>query len=175
MNCPSCGNELVQKSAVGVRAEVCLGGCGGLWVPWSQVKKISDRLPGQGDSLLFVERSEGVRLFRNPEHPCPSCQTTLLYRHCFSRKLEMEIDQCSKCAGYWLDPGTLALLGDGNRTEDQKLEISRTYFDELFEKKVRNMNMVNHDTLEAARQIVQMFLFITPVGYAPDKLPLELK
>lgn len=37
------------------------------------------------------------------------------------------------------------------------------------------MNMVNHDTLEAARQIVRLFLFITPTRYAPTTLPLELE
>lgn len=134
-----------------------------------------DRLPGQGDSFLLIERAEGVRLFRNPEHPCPNCQTTLLYRHCFSRKLEMEIDQCSKCGGYWLDSGILAKLGDNYLGEEQKQNLARDYFKEMFDIKVRNMNMVNHDTLEAAKQIVRLFLFITPKPYTPTSLPLELE
>lgn len=174
MTCPSCGNNLTRQSAVGVKADVCVGGCGGLWIEVKEVNKLNDRLPGQGFSLLFVERADGVHLFRNPEHPCPHCKTTLLYRHCFSRKLEMEIDQCAKCAGFWLDPGTLARLGNDGLEDEQKTILAREYFEEMFDKKVKNMNMVNHDTLEAARQIVRLFLFITPTQYAPSSLPLEL-
>ncbi len=175
MNCPSCGNELTLQNAVGVKANICVGGCGGLWIKIVEVKKMMDRLPGQGSSFLFVVRAEGVRLFRNPEHPCPNCKTTLLYRHCFSRKLEMEIDQCAKCGGYWLDPGVLARLGDNHLNEEQKQNLAQDYFKEMFDSKVRNMNMVNHDTLEAARQIVKLFLFITPQPYAPTTMPLELE
>lgn len=175
MICPSCGNTLSNMNAVGIKADVCVGGCGGLWLPRRETRKLDDRLPGQGFSLLFVERADGVHLFRNPEHPCPHCKTTLLYRHCFSRKLKMEIDQCSKCGGFWLDAGTLASLSDENLTEEQKQAIAREYFEEMFEVKIRNMNMVNHDTLEAARQIVRLFLFITPAPYAPSSFPLELE
>lgn len=87
----------------------------------------------------------------------------------------MEIDQCSKCGGFWLDAGSLARLGDDDLSIEQRHSIAKDYFEEMFEVKVRNMNMVNHDTLEAARQIVRLFLFITPAPYAPGSFPLELE
>lgn len=174
LTCPSCGNALTEQKAVGVKAHVCMGGCGGLWLAIGDVRKITERLPGQGQPLLFIERADGVRLFRDPEHPCPHCKTTLLYRHCFSRKQDMEIDQCSKCGGYWVDPGKLALLGDAGLDADQKQTLARDYFAELFDVKVKNMNLVNHDTLAAAKEIVRIFLFITPTDFAPATPPIEL-
>lgn len=174
MQCPSCGNALSEVAAVGVKSHACAGGCGGLWLRILEVRKLRERLPGQGAPLLFVERAEGVRLFRNPEHPCPHCQTTLLYRHCFSRKQEIEIDQCSKCGGYWIDPGRLGKLGDAKLDEEKKKELAREFFAELFDQRVKNMNLVNHDTLESAKEVVRIFRFITPVAYAPATPPLEL-
>ncbi len=175
MNCPSCSHPLTEQSAAGIAAHICIGGCGSLWLEILQVRRLAERLPGQGQSFLFADRAGGVRLFRNPEHPCPRCETTLLYRHCFSRRQELEIDQCSKCGGLWIDPGHLAGLGDASITSGNKKELAREFFVELFDNKVRRMNFVNDDMLEAARQIVYVFRFLTPEDYFPETLPLELK
>jgi Zn-finger nucleic acid-binding protein len=174
LTCPSCGDSLKPKETAGVRAHVCEGGCGGLWFELQQVRRLKDRLPGSGQEFLFIERSEGVHLWRNPEHPCPVCRTTLLYRHCFSRKQEVEIDQCSKCGGYWVEPGRLAALGNDAKSPEEKTELARDFFEDLFDRRVRGMNMVNHDTLESAQQIVRVFHFITPAEFLPATPPLEL-
>jgi len=173
VRCPSCQNALSARAEAGVGAWVCAGGCGGLWFPLSAVRQLTERPPADGSGFLAVERADGVRLFRNPEHPCPHCRTTLLYRHGFSRRLELEIDQCSKCGGYFVDPGILARAGDMKIAAETRQALARDYFAELFENRVRQMNLVNHDTLESARQIVRIFQFITPPDCQTPP-PLEL-
>lgn len=174
MKCPACENELIKFSVAGVTVLACEAGCGSYWFDVQQIKRLPERLPGAGASLLTtVRRADGVKTFRNSQHICPKCQSTLLYRHCFSRKLEMEVDQCSKCGGWWVDVGTLATLETHFSTEADRKQAAEDYFTSVFQDKVARMNRVNHDTLEAAQMIVQIFTFLTPPAYLPKKLPIK--
>ena len=172
MQCPSCQNPLSEQSVAGLAVFACVGSCCGLWFPRRAVRRLSALPRAAGRALLALPRAEGVRLFRDPEHPCPRCQTTLLYRHGFIPRLETEIDQCAKCGGFWVDPGALARLNDPDLPEEKRQALARDYFEELFEKRVRGMNLVNHDTLEAAREIIRIFQFITPEAYGPSHFEL---
>ena len=174
MNCPSCDNTLTSQNEAGIQAQVCAGGCGGLWLEGRQVKKVRDRLPGAGVHLLDIPRAEGVHVFRDVQHVCPHCRTTLLYRHCFDRQLELEIDQCAKCAGFWLETGPLPDIVSLGKSSADRARNAGQFFHVLIDEKVANMNFVNHDTLEAAQQIVLIFRFLTPPDLFPQTLPLEL-
>ncbi len=173
MKCPSCENELRQVSVAGVTVQACEDGCGRYWFDNQQIRRLPERLPGAGASLLAVSRAEGVKTFRNSQHICPKCQSTLLYRHCFSRELEMEVDQCSKCGGWWVDVGKLATIESRFPTEADRIQAAEDYFTSVFQNKVARMNRVNHDTLEAAQNIVQIFTFLTPPAFLPKKLPIK--
>ncbi|NIP99280.1 MAG: hypothetical protein GWM98_01735, partial [Nitrospinaceae bacterium] len=107
MKCPSCENPLTSQSTAGVKVMTCRRGCGGLWFDGREIQKLQERLPGAGAALLPVERPAGVYIFRDIQHPCPRCVSTLLYRHCFSKTFQYEVDQCARCGGFWVDPGTL--------------------------------------------------------------------
>ena len=103
MICGSCSNSLKPIYIEGVKIHACQGGCGGLWFERNEQKKLTERPPSTGQSLLDGETVEGVRFFRNVEHACPRCQTTLLFRHFFSKAHSFGVDQCSKCGGFWLE------------------------------------------------------------------------
>lgn len=171
MNCPACNNELKLVSVTGVKAQACEGSCGGLWFEWREVKKLKDRNAAAGADLLHVERAEGVHVFRDIQYPCPHCIHTLLHRHCFSRQFNYEVDQCSKCAGFWLDAGVLALLSQQSPTESDK-QIAAAYFKSLFEERLKPENLTHPDTQEAAQTIVRLFRFLTPQGLFPMETPI---
>jgi Zn-finger nucleic acid-binding protein len=164
MNCPACNNELKLLQVTGVKAHACEGSCGGLWFEWKEIKKLKDRNAGAGAELLHVERAEGVHVFRDIQHPCPKCLHTLLYRHCFSRKFNYEVDQCAKCAGFWLDAGALAPLSQKSPAESDQ-EIAKAYFQSLFEENLKPDNLTHPDTQEAAEVIYHLFRFLTPAEY----------
>ena len=164
MNCPACNNELQLLEITGVKVQACVGSCGGLWFEWSAIKKLKDRNPATGAKLLHVERAEGVHTFRDVQHPCPHCIRSLLYRHCFSRQFNYEIDQCAKCAGFWLDVGALAHLPLKSPTPAEQ-ETATAYFRNLFEEKLKQENLTHPDTQEAAQTILHIFRFLTPAEY----------
>jgi Zn-finger nucleic acid-binding protein len=164
MNCPACNHELKLLQVTGVKAHACEGSCGGLWFEWNEIKKLKDRNAAAGAELLHVERADGVHVFRDIQHPCPHCIHTLLYRHCFSRKFNYEIDQCSKCAGFWLDAGALAQLPPNAPSESNR-QTAKDYFNSLFEVNLKLENLTHPDTQEAAKIIFNLFRFLTPAEY----------
>ena len=173
MKCPSCENALTQHTVGGVTLFACDGGCGGYWIRRSAQKQLREAAAGAGAALLSLPRAEGVRTFRDVQHICPDCANTMLYRHCFSRKLDLEIDQCSKCGGFWVEVGRLADILTHDMPEENRKQQVEDYFEVLIRDKVGNMKLVHSDTLEAARQIVQIYRFLCPKDYFPDPTDLS--
>jgi hypothetical protein len=172
MNCPACNNELQIVEITGVNVYACVGSCGGLWFERKEIKKIKDRNAASGSELLHVERAEGVHTFRDIQHPCPHCIHTLLYRHCFSRKFNYEVDQCAKCAGFWLDAGILAQLPSNNPSASD-LQTATVYFKSLFEVNLKSEILTHPDAHEASQIIHQIYRFLTPKALFPDETSLD--
>ena len=164
MNCPACHHELKLLQVTGVKTHACEGSCGGLWFEWNEIKKLKDRNPAAGAELLRVERADGVHVFRDIQHPCPHCIHTLLYRHCFSREFNYEVDQCAKCAGFWIDAGVLSDLSKESPTQTA-VDTAGLYFKNLFEENLKPENLTHPDTQEAAQIIFNLFRFLTPAEY----------
>jgi len=160
MECPACKNKLTEYKVSGIKVDICRGGCGGIWIHHSQIKKIECLKSGSGSALLLFDKADGVKTYRNAEHPCPNCKTTLLYRHFFSREDDLEVNQCSKCAGFWVDAGGLAKIILSKKKE--KKELIKNYFSVIMNEKIPKMNLANQDIAEAAELITVIFKFLIP-------------
>ena len=136
---------------------VCQDSCGGLWIGCYEIKKITSENLGCGRNLLKVPKAEGLRSFRNVDHICPECKTTLLFRHFFNRKRGLEVDQCSRCGGVWVEIGDLIeTLKPGNKW-DEGLDA---YFQFIYSEKILKMDLSNADIRTAAGKILQVFKFL---------------
>ena len=176
MNCPSCKLALKKISTRGLVVFVCQGSCAGLWFGRVEVLKLKEQSPGAGEWLLKVPRAEGVRFFRNVEAICPHCKTSLLLRHFFCRERDVEVCQCAKCGGFWVDPGELArIIEPSFLTEEKQQQAVASYFKTIFDQRIAKMNLANEDIFGSARSIVKIFLFICPAKFQPLKTTLERK
>ncbi|VAX27795.1 hypothetical protein MNBD_NITROSPINAE05-757 [hydrothermal vent metagenome] len=174
MNCPSCKLELKKISAGGLSAFVCEGSCAGLWFGRFELLKLSAHSKGQGKQLLHVSRAEGVRFFRNVEAICPHCKTSLLLRHFFSREQNVEVCQCPKCGGFWVDSGELAsIVKPTSETEEKQKQAVASYFKTIFDERILKMNLANEDIFGSAKSIVKIFLFLCPEQFQPLNTSLE--
>lgn len=81
-----------------------------------------------------------------------------MYRHFFSKKHDTEINQCSKCSGFWIDAGGLIDIMKTSKKEES-LEI---YFAAIINEKISGMNLGNQDIAEAAAFITVIFNFLNP-------------
>ena len=160
MRCPACQNELTEYKASKFTVDICRGSCGGIWIHHSQAEKIQHLKQGVGTYLLLFKKADGVKTYRNSEHPCPNCKTTLLYRHFFSQKYDTEVNQCSKCGGFWIDVGGLTkILISSNKNKKALIE---NYFNAINDEKISKMNLANQEMVEAIKMIKDIFRFLKP-------------
>jgi Zn-finger nucleic acid-binding protein len=162
MKCPACQNELHECEVAGIKIAVCRGECGGLWIDRFQFKKIQTLKPGSGKSLLMIERSEGLKIYRGAEHACPACITTLLHRHFFSADEDTEINQCSKCRGFWIDLAGLSKLQA--LPKDERNQAVAKYFAVIIDEKIYRMRLLHDDMAQQAQVLSQIIQFLCPEG-----------
>lgn len=120
--CPACGNQLSLYKEGPVEVDICKGGCGGAWFDEGELTKIGD-----GESISFdllrTQLNKQVVTDYNKPRQCPRCPSQPLDRHYFRESDDIEIDQCMKCGGMWLDLGELAatVAADTMREKTEKI------------------------------------------------------
>jgi Zn-finger nucleic acid-binding protein len=102
MKCPACKNPLREKNAGDIILDVCYGGCGGIWFDAKELESVNARAASSLHTIWQVP-STNVKL--TEPRMCPRCPEQLLDRKWFSELKQVEIDQCPKCNGIWLDAG----------------------------------------------------------------------
>jgi len=109
MICPACKNPLREKGASGLTLDICYGGCGGIWFDARELERVSASAANSLHSIWSVPVSN-VKL--TEPRKCPRCPDTILERKWFSDTKKVEIDQCPKCDGVWLDAGEFSQIYD---------------------------------------------------------------
>lgn len=169
MDCPACGNELQQITVSGVTVDVCKGGCGGIWFDNFEIKKFDEPHEPAGEELLDIERDSSIVIDRAKRFNCPKCAGTIMMRHYFSVKKEVEIDECPGCGGFWLDAGELDKIRSLFETEQERHAAAHEHFAEVFGDKLAAMEAEDQAKLDKARKVANMFRFICPSYYVPGK------
>lgn len=171
MKCPACGNQLKAMAANDVHVDVCEGGCGGIWFDHFELKRFDEPSEEAGPILLNIERDEDVRVDHTQKRSCPNCGDVVMMRHFYSPKQEIEVDECPKCGGFWLDAGELATLRDQYPSESERRRAAREYVDEILGDQLDEMRAESEDGLTRARRIARMLRHICPSYYVPGKQP----
>ena len=109
MKCPACTGTLREKGAGGMTLDVCYGGCGGIWFDATELERVNARAATTLHTIWQVPTAE-VQL--SEPRVCPRCPEQLLERKWFSDSRKVEIDQCPRCGGIWLDAGEFTRIYD---------------------------------------------------------------
>lgn len=117
MKCPSCKNPLREKGAGGMTLDVCYGGCGGIWFDAAELERVNARAASTLHSIWQVPVGK-VNL--TDPRLCPRCPDQVLDRRWFSELKQVEIDECPKCKGIWLDAGEFTRIYE----ESQKSKVT---------------------------------------------------
>src|SRR5678816_2999230 len=107
MKCPACNKTLREKGAGGITLDMCYGGCGGIWFDASELENVNDRAAATLHTIWQIPSR-----IKPPGEPrsCPRCPEQVLERKWFSDAQKVEIDQCPKCGGIWLDDGEFSSI-----------------------------------------------------------------
>jgi Zn-finger nucleic acid-binding protein len=168
IECPVCSNVMTTMSAEGVTVDVCAGGCGGIWFDWFELARVDEANESAGEKFLEVERDPKLRLDLSKRIRCPR-DSEIMMRHFHSVKRGVEVDECPRCAGFWLDAGELAGIRSEFATEEERKQAAQEYFSELFDPDLAVERAKTMEDLRKARRIAYAFRFICPSYYIPGE------
>jgi len=109
MKCPACKEPLREKGAGGMTLDVCYGGCGGIWFDATELDRIDARA---ATTLHTIWQVQVGTVNLTEQRLCPRCPKQVLDRKWFSDLKKVEIDQCPRCGGIWLDAGEFSRIYD---------------------------------------------------------------
>src|SRR3954471_22719211 len=101
IECPVCSNTMTKMEADGVRVDVCAGGGGGIWFDWFELARVDEADESAGEKFLGVQRVPAPQVALNKRIRCPRDQEIMM-RHFHSVKRGALVDECPRCAGFWL-------------------------------------------------------------------------
>ena len=128
MKCPSCENLMTQNDMDGIVLDVCTEFCGGIWFDAGEFQRYDEAHETAPMDILRPIRNANVAVDRNKARPCPRCEDTTLQKRFVDDAHELQIDQCVKCSGIFLDPGELETLRDENRGEVERKRVIEDFY-----------------------------------------------
>lgn len=170
MKCPRTGAPMKEVEIKGVKVDISTG-CGGVWFDNFELCKFDEPFECAGEALieacaLYIKQDiDTAPRLQSPRHP-----DITMMRRSFSVKRRVEIDECPKCGGIWLDPGELQAIRDLFPSEEAKNQAADQYFESLFQSpEIVAMRKESQASLEKAQRFAKLFRFITPSYYIPGK------
>jgi Zn-finger nucleic acid-binding protein len=136
MQCPACGRVLTERTVADVAVDVCDGGCGGIWFDNQELRKLDDREEAAGEALLDARRDPAVSVDHDAVWGCPRCGHAAMTRRFYSPRREVEVDECPRCGGVWLDAGELATIRAQYAGQAERSAAHRDAAHAIFRKQV---------------------------------------
>ena len=166
MQCPACGRALERMTVADVTVDVCRGGCGGIWFDARELGKLDDRDEAAGEALLDVERDPAVTVDHDAQWGCPRCGHPAMTRHFYSPKRAVEVDECPKCAGVWLDAGELATIRAQYAGADERRQAHLAFARQLYDEQLAQIQAADAAESSAAdlggplEMVTRLFRFL---------------
>ncbi len=112
IKCPACDFEMTEFTLGGITIDACHGGCGGIWFDAFELQRLDERHELPDQHVLRIQINPDIEVDFSRKRSCPRCDGVKLQRHFYSPRLEVEVDHCPGCGGYWLDAGEFERIRD---------------------------------------------------------------
>ena len=140
MICPVCKKQMSEESLGSVHVDVCKNGCKGMWFDWSELAKLDEKNEGFGDALKEALRYPRTNDDKRPPINCSKCGIPMHY-HKYQSSKEVNVDECYKCGGFFLDSGELQVIRDSFMTEQEEQAYFQKLLSEIPEFKSAQRNL----------------------------------
>lgn len=119
MNCPVCSQGMTEQDFGGVKVDVCVTGCKGIWFEWCELLKLDQKNEGLGQALQDALHYPRTNDQNRGRIKCPKCGL-LMHVHQYQSAKEVNVDECYSCGGFFLDSGELRVIRDHYMTEEEE-------------------------------------------------------
>ncbi len=120
MKCPACTASLLEFRSGEVLVDVCSSACGGVWFDPNELDKLDEINEAVPQHILRPVKNAHVVIDHNRKRECPRCTGSALEKKLHDEHYQLEIDECAKCGGIWLDLGELDNLRSDNKSQDER-------------------------------------------------------
>lgn len=111
MKCPACETSLRKINQENIELDVCSLGCGGIWFDNKEIEKFDDKSDPIDCNVLFSGKNQNNKVIDySKRRVCPICFIDLKVNKYHLDNFDLELDECEKCSGVWLDAGELNTL-----------------------------------------------------------------
>lgn len=162
MKCPACNKDLEVTMVEDLAVDVCRNGCGGTWFDWFELDKVDEKHETAGEVLEKIERDDAVEVDHEKRRTCPR-DGMVMMRHFFSAKQRVEVDECPKCGGIWLDYGELTAIRNLFASDEARKMADEELFTDLFGPQLEEMEADREMKREKASRVGRMLRFVAPV------------
>jgi Zn-finger nucleic acid-binding protein len=153
----------------GVKLDVCMEGCGGIWFDWQELRKTDEVHEADAQFIEKLGQSKTTKIDLKKQLNCPMCEGVVMVRRFWSTKRQVEMDECGKCGGMWLDAGELTHIHSLFKTEaERRAEADRVY-SEMFGSQMTKISQESNDKYQAAQKVAKALRFICPSYFLPGK------
>ena len=128
MKCPVCLKEMIEQDFGSAKIDVCKDGCKGIWFDWSELSKLDEENEGLGNELKEALNYPRSNDENRGQIYCPKCGIPL-HIHKYRNSKEINIDECYKCGGFFLDSGELKVIRDSFMSEQECEEYAQKLID----------------------------------------------
>ena len=133
MQCPACESKLNEVDLYGLRVDLCLNGCGGVWFDRFELNQANEIHADTVQRLFKTSTSEYSEKIKTKQRRCPK-DKTIMQQHFYSIKKEVEVDTCPCCAGIWLDRNELKAIQNEYDNALEKEEEANDFIEKAFSK-----------------------------------------
>lgn len=151
----------------GIEIDVCQDGCGGIWFDQFEFKKFDNGLEDTGDKLLALIENPTVAPDLAKKRMCPRCDGQVLHVHSYSTNQAVEIDECYKCAGVFVDVGELKQIRSQFQTEEERVAVVSDVYGKILDKAAVDFVAERESKRNSSRRFANAFKFICPSAYMP--------
>lgn len=132
MKCPRCSAETTTMENKGVAVDVCFESCGGIWFDWLELKKMDMAHEADPEFLKKLSQSKTRHLDLAARVTCPKCRDIIMMRRFSSVKRNVEMDECPKCGGMWLDAGELTHIQNEFKSDEDAKKATEKFIADVF-------------------------------------------
>ncbi|HDQ45759.1 MAG TPA: hypothetical protein ENN17_09730 [bacterium] len=165
MKCPVCEKKLMERETGGITVDVCDGGCGGIWFDHLELQKMDEPHETAGEALLEIDKDPRIRIDLEKRRNCPRCGDVVMMRHFASIKREIEVDECPRCGGFWLDADELRQIRNQYPSQEERSRAAKELFAEITAEAFAETHAENRAKMERQKKMARMFRFICPSHY----------
>ena len=133
LNCPLCGKEMekILLHEQGINVDICLNGCGGIFLDNREFDKIDDEDENIAEIIDAIKERTFEEVSLKSQMICPVCNVPMVEMG--AGKSSVKIDCCNGCGAKFLENGELQKIRAAEKTNNEEDILLQDLYECFFE------------------------------------------